>query len=1647
MNFVISSSLTTTPPIDTIDVEFFEDRLLIMGVQFCRPRQYSCYKTAILILDKDFNVLNKLFHEGQFIRLINFKTEPKLIACIPTECSVYHWAENHFVNPFSLHMSFEAVDLVPKWNNVFFRGKDNGLYMFKEKNFPHVASTNLTDLFGTVQLHGLTTESNRMYLIVSSSNATVIRFQFFSIKNDTNVMVGANPIPKRDPFDEIEGCANRLQSQLTQSLRMITKINAILPKIKTTTGAAHFKKLTVRGDVLIRDSVRVKEIALKAGSESVRAEATLKQVEQIKNHTKELRRQTENLILIDREEPTARAIQSDSSSSSSASLLTANKIRVKNLKTRSPLFNNLVTKTGRNVIKGHLTVAKLIAPEVRVSSGVVNNVRLADLFLNDHPNPAPIRGLKRIRGLSANHVAINHTLNAVQVSHLNELGKDLANPERQRLRRVRARNVTVSRINGVSVDDFFASCYRSDPNHNMEIKGNLLMRRTKQPLKITNLYTRFLNGVPVTDYFTLKHDQVINRRVIFKNIFVPNLNASLINGIEFAKTVAIQGQNNLIESPVRIYSMKIDRKLILSNAETRETAQHIVGTRVEDLSQSYTGKVLIKGNLVLHNVTLENPMNFFLDDHKFPLDMLSEYWTRNTHQRFTKKVTLKGRIFTSQLLVNSINGHPSSSLITTDQEHLQTEGTVQFLDTIIERNVVKTGSDSEIVSISRNAVRKGQTTIIEGVKHFENITTKRLTSSLINGQQISHHFLTDNTILLCDRNITFDALYLDTELYSPAHLDLQIDRIDGINLHSMFTDTVYLNQPAELVSISIDQFEADGDLKVENLNGVNTTDALERLANLRFIANVTGQAKVERMSVENINGVHVRDYFDMLVRRDRMAPQELGGRKKFLRGFTVLGDLRVRNLSGVDVDNWMRNVLLWNENHEISEEWIFKSIQVGDTFDAKLINQMPTDLIIDAQSPLELHQDVHVNEMNIETGRLFARGAHNWTRVLHNLQNPLPRKWQRIEVAGDILMPVIDSKLSELITHGVNNRNAQTFKGQIKFRGLTRIKSLVTNNHTINSINLTHIMQDTLRNDAPKVQLVTGPVLFENGFQAAHLRASNLEVVHINQVNMIHLNYSLWRPLSKDPFPSIIIPKIIVDNLQINGTINGVFVNQLSTVDQVKLLQLEMRRNFSVQGNLVIDTINDLPFAYLINNRGKLNSKKRQRFTGSLTFDNLIIRGASSIQAINGVPIDSLLFSKSQLRQDVPGIKAFNQVYFLGPSTVNSINDVPFSDLAKSVVDKNRNQGLKRFNAETIVAEQGLQIRESLNDIPIQHLRSDYPTLPDLHQVMLQMKSILSKDLQSRRHERRFKYFDYSHNFDISPRLSGNESSASHLVLNRYTRSVCANKCNCNGQVEIQLSKFNEIRINSEKNVAFNGQLGPFHVQLSLNNSCNSSGEAFSVLKISRNGLANRIRIKGIATMIGRINTDEDESEIIFLTSAQHNNNATISIWRAEVPKEGDSSPLHLEKLRSFVFSQSKQSHAHLMRHNSNRLLIVSTLTKSPTKKPLTYLYLYAPEKFPQLIKVQHILRTYYDRFSSAATNNESYLAAAHSGLKSMDIFKVYVTSEGIHQLSSRTPIPFEAPVKDLLMFSAMNQLFVAALLDSAQLLIYRFNFIQVRHD
>jgi hypothetical protein len=87
-------------------------------------------------------------------------------------------------------------------------------------------------------------------------------------------------------------------------------------------------------------------------------------------------------------------------------------------------------------------------------------------------------------------------------------------------------------------------------------------------------------------------------------------------------------------APVQFQRIEVEKSLEIEEEEHSDLlARHIIGTRIDDLSQLYTGKVIINGTLTLQNLQMaENKSRILVDNRQFDIGIADKYWMKSINQ-------------------------------------------------------------------------------------------------------------------------------------------------------------------------------------------------------------------------------------------------------------------------------------------------------------------------------------------------------------------------------------------------------------------------------------------------------------------------------------------------------------------------------------------------------------------------------------------------------------------------------------------------------------------------------------------------------------------------------------------------------------------------------------------------------------------------------------------------------------------------------------------------------------------------------------------------------------------------------------------------------------------------------------------------------
>lgn len=189
-------------------------------------------------------------------------------------------------------------------------------------------------------------------------------------------------------------------------------------------------------------------------------------------------------------------------------------------------------------------------------------------------------------------------------------------------------NLIVDRINKIKWDYLYNNVYQKDKS--TEIIGKLLIEQTGF---VNYLQTQLIDDRSTNDFFTLKTNQEINSLIFINKFNVDSLSTNLINDIELSRFATYLDEVNFIETPIKIFHLNILSTLSISDNANTDNLRNIIGTKFEDLSQIYTGRVIIDGSLFLNDLFVDGTKAQILVQKKiFQSDVNSNYWMKNINQ-------------------------------------------------------------------------------------------------------------------------------------------------------------------------------------------------------------------------------------------------------------------------------------------------------------------------------------------------------------------------------------------------------------------------------------------------------------------------------------------------------------------------------------------------------------------------------------------------------------------------------------------------------------------------------------------------------------------------------------------------------------------------------------------------------------------------------------------------------------------------------------------------------------------------------------------------------------------------------------------------------------------------------------------------------
>ncbi|KAJ6641891.1 hypothetical protein Bhyg_06836 [Pseudolycoriella hygida] len=1019
-------------------------------------------------------------------------------------------------------------------------------------------------------------------------------------------------------------------------------------------------------------------------------------------------------------------------------------------------------------------------------------------------------------------------------------------------------NLEVQSINGVNWNDFYNSLYLL--NSPRPIDGNLLILKF---CRVKQLNVEAVNEFPVSTLFTLNTNQEVSTPFFLPMFHCPSVEANLINGIDFGNTVATLNGNNVIETPVKIAQVQIVNLTLANEDEGDFISKHIVGTRVEDLSQVYNGKVTIKGSLRLSNVKLDNLKTIlFINNERFGLNVVEEFWMKSADQTLgnVKWTTL---ISTPQIFATFINNIPAENFIYTN---IAPKGSVDlvFSKAIVLGNVYPDPEFETILTqIDKVVVRRGSSTTISGTKTFTGVlSVKDFVGELIDHPPIDNFVLnndaSDKFYLNCTKQ--FESVTVNGNVEVGG--DLIFTRLNGVNLFEFFQTAVRINQPTRLESLRFVNVRATN-LTVTQINSHSFTEIVEGLENSvgsegkLYSVFINGNLELENLYVGSINDIDIENYLGLVVTTN--SGGQIGGVKRFLAGLTVF-NLFVNQINSVDIGYWLENALHRDKDQIIGEKWTLTTATVGE-MNTSMINGLKTKELIDLSAPtIEIYSDLQFESLNVAgnlNGEMVCDVKSLETVLDYGLTKAL---WNFVFVNGYVQWPEEEaSQINEILKFSVTSTSDQVITGDVIFTNTTFIDNLQSNG-IINNFDVRKIFYDGLVKSR-QLQTIKGPVIFKQPLTVSNLVSKNdLHSPFINDVNLLELNRSIFRIDEGNVISGVktFRNSVKIDQLTVEGLVNGVAVSDIVFADSTTILPpIFFHKSISIQKDLIIaNNINEINLKFLLNNIIR-KAGPPQEITGMITFQNLVVRGDCRIPSINNLDINDIVLKTSDSVQEIFDLKTITGTLFIdGPAFITKLNRLDVLDAYISTIFLDQNMVIRKLELmNEVVLHKGIVVKSELNSFPIASLISwTPPTQADLAPLWGRVGNIINQadHLLHQNYGRSFHilYLDYASNIKVKFDTENNYPVI-FIIDTVDTGELCGldHKCDCPAQYDVSLS-FHQIFVNrrpyGDRQIKMFGSNCNVTVRTNFLNSCTVNTPAQTIVEWSAFGGSGALTISEI---------------------------------------------------------------------------------------------------------------------------------------------------------------------------------------------------------
>ncbi|XP_065092301.1 uncharacterized protein LOC135713118 isoform X2 [Ochlerotatus camptorhynchus] len=1341
--------------------------LLVLGLAEYPQRSVN----NIFMLNSQFKLIKTQEMFFYFDRMPHYEIEDQfyILRCLALgKCFLYKWnGESLFRRVSKVSFDPRSIDLMASDHNIAVISLERTLYFYNNQPLLKMASSYVvidargaavdTSLMIAPQVSNVllhkdrNTEKLYLYLLYSKGPKLIDIFEVRLSKGRSSPSPG-----EQSNFNALKTCLMRIKDMVNIRKNWIDLIKYQLGKTIRTCKSTG--QVTLASKVFVADSNTIESIVVEGNIDNSPQEL-VSEWNAIKDSLAVSHSQSKDLFYLNRMNTMQSNLKIRGNLHTKSTKMNSVKVHAnqgRNMRTRSKrdiqssrtvtsvivnareivfngkIFENTLSRNNINYIISPVHVTNIYTPTVLMRLNTINRIPILHMLFNTTEKIME-KGHKVFKAIDTKvlKVFLLDGVKAMQrFSSLRSFVDRTGVGEPIQLSDTRgvANLVINGRLNNVPVVELLQQLYYADKKST--INGNVFLRA---PLYIRNVYARSLNSFPTNNYFDLRTNQTISAVVHLSQVYATTLHSKTINGINIPGDITLISSTEMIKAALASNFVVLE-DLTLST-EDQHFTKHVLGTKVEDFSQIYTGRVHLKGSLKLNKLQLENQKGqLLLRGLTASPETRKHFWMKHFEQEIGS-FTFNRQVEVNHLVCGELNYNPTVSYLRGDNwpSHLSLEMSKAYVRGFVKTYVT---TPTFLQYIHSEAVQRGSMSTVSGRKVF------------------TGHLHTDTFVADVVDSISIQSLATDTSTLAFLDGAKQIERLSAeecyIELLGRLTLKDFHDAPfADIVENSVNvhnpqklEYLILPDIKVEHLqaaliNGVNAEDFITEIDDFTYrVDPFATQFKIDNLVVrkniistsqifmEYLNTVNVKEYLKLLTLKDNhnVKQWEIGGCKSLQKGLTVDGKLNVVLINRLIMDSLLYNSARKSMRQNVVGSWYIGHL-VAKYVATKQINDIPTKYLQNSNlKTFNIKHDISVETLLVSSnvhGIIFPNSSS--ATMAPNIQSVaslavqgsfLLQQWKPGTFFFDIILSAVTGQ-------------TDVFDKTIVFHGNFIDMLNIWNEGKIfsRSCNFIHLLLDSVKRIQKNLVFSSVGKSFLDIVCSGSVASNDLITASlVNGIDVIHLNRSI-HPVghqqemikSTKYFEEEVKVVQLLCNDELTGNLYPHHLDLHSETSQMPRKRYHFEKPTVVIGNLYVDAINDYSLQHFLATRVVKNQtfaheyrEKSQQVTGYVTFSNLVLSNKqNTVHVINGIPVNEIVSRSSNEHQVMVEPKRLKgTIQLLGPTSIMTCNDFNLLDAYKSSFMLHAAELFFKkliFTAEGTL-QNGLSIEYTLNGISVQKM-------------------------------------------------------------------------------------------------------------------------------------------------------------------------------------------------------------------------------------------------------------------------------------------------------------------------------------------------------